>query len=996
MPARLGLRTKMLAFTFGIVVLLVGLSLAVIHYFVARQLQAGIVEQLAKTRSVFERFMDARAGWLRTEGAVVAEDPRFIAILDIPRADLASQSRTVLREARRFQGLIGSDHFIVTDRTGAVLARIDVTSSAGGGLTSAPTVSAARRGETVEGRWSWEGVEYQVASAPLRDGPRLVGTLTVGFAEPVDPKELMEALRNAAAEETLPQALLSPRGSGLTVAIRRVERDLGADLVGVTDQAGAGRGLSVRRATSGGNLSSAPRVAEALQGRESAGLQAEGGRIVQMVVVPVWSRGAVQGTLGIGYEIDDRLAADLRDMTRSEVSFVLDGRVVASTWPDAVRRAVEQVLVAVPGAAGGSGGTGESPQLDERGRIHSARANDAPFEMRLGRENYLSLSGRLEGERGGYLIQRSLSETVGFLTTLERTLVALGLGVLLAAALMSFFGVARIAKPVRALVEGTRRLAAGDLDHRLTVTSGDELGELAGSFNEMAGALATSRDHLEESGRRYRDLFDHAQDVVYTADLQGHVTSMNQSGLRLLGYTAEEVVGRHVYELLDPEDVARVRGEDLRWPPPGPRPAQEVRIVHKDGARTTLEIATRWMVEGGHAVGMHGIGRDITARRVREEAAQRFREQVHESEKLRALGQMAAGVAHNFNNLLGGVIGYAQLMESRPRTPDEYQRFARKIVESAEQCAAVVKRIQTFGRPIDTERRESVDLRRVVRDTMELTKPKWKAGPEREGRTVQVKLALAELPPISSTGAAWEEILSNLVFNAVDAMPAGGTLTIATRREGEEGVLCVSDTGMGMDAGTQRRIFEPFFTTKGPELGTGLGLSTVWGLVQSQGGLIQVQSHPGQGTTFTIRMPLSRAPSAPAPEQPPEASPALRILVIDDEPATRDVLPQMLAGHTVETAGGGAEGLERFRERPHDVVISDWSMPGLSGLDVAAEVKRRSASTVTVLMTGWEVRGTPAAADPHVDLLLAKPIVMRELDRIVAEAALLLRQRVRG
>jgi PAS domain S-box-containing protein len=616
--------------------------------------------------------------------------------------------------------------------------------------------------------------------------------------------------------------------------------------------------------------------------------------------------------------------------------------------------------------------------------------------MRLAGENYLSLFGRVEGERGGYLMQRSLAETVGFLTTLERTLVALGLGVLLAAALMSFAGVARIAGPVRALVEGTRRLAAGDLGHRLPVRSRDELGELAGSFNEMAGALATSRDHLEESGRRYRDLFDHAQDVVYTTDLEGRLTSVNQAGLTLLGYTAEDLLGRHVYELLAPEDVDRVRSEDLRWPPPGPRPAQEVRVVHKNGTRTTLEIATRWMVEGGQTVGMHGIGRDITDRRVREEATQRFREQVHESEKLRALGQMAAGVAHNFNNLLGGVIGYAQLMETRPRSPEEYKRFARKIVESAEQCAAVVRRIQTFGRPIDTQRRESVDLRRVVRDTMELTKPKWKAGPEREGRTVRVQLELAELPPVSSTGAAWEEILSNLVFNAVDAMPAGGILTIATRREGEDAVLSVSDTGMGMDPETQRRIFEPFFTTKGPELGTGLGLSTVWGLVQSQGGRIYVESDPGEGTTFTVRVPLARAASSSTEEQPPEKSAALRILVIDDEPATRDVLPQMLAGHTVETAVGGAEGLERFRERPHDVVISDWSMPGLSGLDVAAEVKRRSSATVMVLMTGWEVRGTPAASDPHVDLMLVKPIVMRELDRIVAEAALLLRQRVRA
>ena len=974
MRLRLGLRGKLLAFTVGIVALLLGLSLAVVHQRVARQLQAGIAEQLTKTRSVFERFMDARASWVRTEGAVVAEDPRFIAPIDIPQADTPLQSRTVLQEARRFQGLIGSDQFIVTDRVGRVLARVHVTSSPGQELAGLPTLADARGGETVEGRWRWDGVAYQVASAPVRDGSRLVGTLTVAFVEAVDPRALRDALHTAAGDERLRQALAGESASGLAAVVRGMERELGADLIGVTDAAGAGRILSVRHAASGGDLSSSPRVREALAGDETAGLQAEGGRIVQMVVVPVWSRGAVVGTLGIGYEIDDRLAADLRDMTRSEVSFVLDGRVVASTWPEAVRGEVERRL-----AAGAGTGAGE-----------------APFEMALGRENYLSLSGRLEGERGGYLIQRSLDEALGFLTTLERTLLALGLGVLLAAALMSFAGVARIARPVRALVEGTRRLAAGDLSHRLAVPSGDELGELAGSFNEMAGALATSRDHLAESGRRYRDLFDHAQDVVYTTDLDGRLTSMNESGLRLFGYTSAELLGRQVYDLLAPEDVERVRNEDLRWPPPAARPPQEAQVVHKDGTRTMLEIATRWMIEGGRAVGVHGIGRDITDRRSRERAAQRFREQVHESEKLRALGEMAAGVAHNFNNLLGGVIGYAQLMESKPRTPEEYHRFARKIVESAEQCAAVVKRIQTFGRPIDTQRRESVDLRRVVRETMDLTRPKWKAGPEREGRTIRVELELGEVPTISSTGAVWEEILSNLVFNAVDAMPAGGALTIATSREGDEAVLTVSDTGMGMDAETQRRMFEPFFTTKGPELGTGLGLSTVWGLVQSQGGRIVVRSTPGEGTAFTIRVPLGRAPAAPAEEPHSEASTELRILVIDDESATRDVLPQMLVGHSVETAGGGAEGLERFRARPHDLVISDWSMPGLSGLDVAAEVKRRSAATVMVLMTGWDVRGTPAASSPHVDLLLAKPIVMRELDRIVAEAALLHRQRLRS
>src|SRR5207249_4773959 len=411
--------------------------------------------------------------WVRTQGAVVADDPRFISIVDIPGADLAAQVRTVLREARKFQGLIGSDHFIVTDHTGRTLARVDVTSSSGSDLAGLPTISDARGGETVESRWKRDD-DYQVASAPVRGGSRLVGTLTIGFAEPVASGDLREALHTAATDDRLRQTLVAGTASGLASVIRGMERDLGADLIGVTDGEGSGRGLSVRRSSSGGDLSTSARVREALSGDETAGLQAEGGRIVQMVVVPVWSRGAVVGTLGIGYEIDDRLAADLRDMTRSEVSFVLDGRVVASTWPEDVRREVERAL---------SAGTGSG-------------AGDTPVQMPLGRERYLSLSGRLEGQRGGYLIQRSLDEALGFLTTLERTLLALGLGVLLAAAIISFVGVARIARPVRALVEGTRRLATGDLAHRLPVSSRDELGELAGSFNEMAGALATSRDHL--------------------------------------------------------------------------------------------------------------------------------------------------------------------------------------------------------------------------------------------------------------------------------------------------------------------------------------------------------------------------------------------------------------------------------------------------------------------------------------------------------------------
>jgi PAS domain S-box-containing protein len=179
--------------------------------------------------------------------------------------------------------------------------------------------------------------------------------------------------------------------------------------------------------------------------------------------------------------------------------------------------------------------------------------------------------------------------------------------------------------------------------------------------------LASSRDALEESEHSYRDLFDHAQDVVYTTDPKMNITSMNEAGLQILGYQAEELVGRSFYELLAPADAARLKIQDVRLPAGGARPTIEAVVRRKDSSEATLEIVSRWITEGGRPVGVHGIGRDISERRERELATHQFRERVHQAEKLRALGEMAVGVAHNFNNVLMGVVGYAQLMESRAR-----------------------------------------------------------------------------------------------------------------------------------------------------------------------------------------------------------------------------------------------------------------------------------------------------------------------------------------
>ncbi len=674
--------------------------------------------------------------------------------------------------------------------------------------------------------------------------------------------------------------------------------------------------------------------------------------------------------MGAGFDIDDRLARNLQRMMHSEISFALNGRMVASTWPEAVRQELAGRLFAADG-----------PDMDQTGS----------FDVAVDGETYLSLLGGLEdlgGEtRGFYLIQFSLDQAMGFLGRIEQVLLMIGAGVLLAAALISFTGVGRITRPVEALVDGTRRLASGELAHRIPSVSRDEIGELAESFNDMAEALTRSRDALTESERRYRDLFDNAQDIVYTTDLEMRLTSLNKAALELSGYTAEELLGKRFYDFLPLEDAERLREADARYLPGAPRPAAEVEILRKDGKRSALEIVSRWITEGGEPVGVHGIGRDITERKEREEATHRFREQLHQAEKLRALGEMAAGVAHNFNNLLTGVMGYAELMKMRDDVPAPVLENAGKIVESARRCSVIVRRIQTFGRPIDPTQTEPVDLNRVIRDTVDVTHPKWKTAPQREGRVVQVNLDLADTLTIQSAGSVWEEILSNLIFNAVDAMPEGGAITLATREEGGQAVVSVSDTGTGMDEETRLRVFEPFFTTKSPDRGTGLGLSTVWGLVQGQGGRITIESTPGQGTTFHIRVPTAPEPAAVEEEEEAlQAIAGLRILVIDDEASVRDFMPRLLRGHEVDVAASGGEGLEVFLQKRHELVISDWVMTGMSGLDVAERIKQQSPQTVVVLMTGWEFKGTAVDESRAIDLVFSKPFDSEKLHRALQQA----------
>lgn len=379
---------------------------------------------------------------------------------------------------------------------------------------------------------------------------------------------------------------------------------------------------------------------------------------------------------------------------------------------------------------------------------------------------------------------------------------------------------------------------------------------------------------------------------------------------------------------------------------------------------------------------------------------------VLQHERLRALGQMASGIAHDINNAISPVALYTQvLLEKEPNLSAEAREYLETIERAIDDVAATVARLREFYRPRESQvALAPTGLNPLVQQVLHLTSARWRDMPQQRGVVIRTVTDLApDLPPILAAESEIREALINLIFNAVDAMPEGGTLTIrtavsASSAASNDGALRnvyveVTDTGLGMDEPTRRRCLEPFFTTKG-ERGTGLGLAMVYGTMQRHSADIEIESALGEGTTVRLSFAAPTVVAGPRQVATTYAVPApLRILVVDDDPlllkSLRDALET--AGHSVVTAAGGQAGIDTFREalggaKPFEAVITDLGMPYVDGRQVAGAVKQASPSTPVIMLTGWGQRMADDSDLPaHVDRVLSKPPKLRELSAALVE-----------
>ena len=612
--------------------------------------------------------------------------------------------------------------------------------------------------------------------------------------------------------------------------------------------------------------------------------------------------------------------------------------------------------------------------LEEEARREQAEQSLRVTQLSILREISRSLLGQLDFQQLSNAITTQLRDALGY----DEAAVHLG-----ATAPEAGPGETRIVCPIRD--DGAtlgHLLVANRAGTRPIDPRERELLEMLSDY--LAVAIQNSRLYGEvaETKQSLEQLILSAGDAIITVDGDGNIRGWNPAGERIFGLSSGQAVGKAFAALLPADPY---RGARARLSREHPVQAFDVTTKREDGRALNLAVTLSFLTsrEGTHE-GMLAIVRDMTAQREIEA-------QMHQSERLTALGQMAGGIAHDFNNLLQAILGYAQLMGRSPGNADVVRRGLDVIEKAANQGAETVRRIQKFARLRPDEPFVSMDLNQVVRDSLAITRPRWDEKKVKGGVPLQLELELGPVPVVMGRPAELNEVITNLVLNAIDAMPKGGKLLIRTRLgDYRHAVITVADTGMGMTDDVRRRVFDPFFTTKGEE-GTGLGLSVSHSIVERHGGELRVDSRPGEGTTFTITLPIGMSAAGEAvPGSETGGERKGRILLVDNDPQVLSILGEMLkdAGHHVLPVPSGPEALRVFVPGGFDLVITNVGMPEMSGWDVAERLRTADPHVPVIFITGWGLQEEDQARCRRLGIsaLLFKPVPPADLHRTVQVA----------
>lgn len=478
---------------------------------------------------------------------------------------------------------------------------------------------------------------------------------------------------------------------------------------------------------------------------------------------------------------------------------------------------------------------------------------------------------------------------------------------------------------------------------------------------------------------------------LFYKDTMYRYQGCNQAFLAYIGLTREQLIGKTPLDIA-PSDLAKRYMEMDRqlFEHPGKQTYESSVVYASDHKRhDVIFYKATYCNANGVVMGLVGLILDITETKQTENQyhqtlleLQTTQQYVIRQERLNALGQMASGIAHDFNNSLTPIIGFADLLLQVPQQLQDLDR-ARECIKNIKTCAQdaanTVKRLREFYRRRSNNAMQATQLNNIVQETISLTEPLWKNEMQRAGKPIQIITQLGILPEFLSSPSEIREILTNLILNATDAMPHGGTITITTKIQGRWATLMVADNGVGMSEEIRRRCLEPFFTTKGDK-GSGLGLAAVYGIVQRHCGQLEIESKVGQGTCFTIRLPMQPTKEEDDSQRFAPPNFCMQILIVDDNPNTSAVVQAYLNTdlHAWQLAKSGREALQKLRQHHFDMVITEQSMSDMDGEQLAAIIKHELGAIPVVMITGFSEKfGDDLPFG--VDSLIQKPLSLHQL-----------------
>jgi len=526
---------------------------------------------------------------------------------------------------------------------------------------------------------------------------------------------------------------------------------------------------------------------------------------------------------------------------------------------------------------------------------------------------------------------------------------------------------------------------------------------LAAVGNSIGVAIENANlfEDVARGKNEWEATFDAMTNGVSIHDPDFNIIRANSALAKMLGMTIDQIVGRKCYEVFhDSDKPLEVCPQVLAFKDG----CSHMLVAEEKKLQAVLNISSDPIFDqDGNITGAVHDVRDITEQ-------ERLRGQLAQSEKIRALGEMAGGVAHDFNNFLTVISGNTQLLLSQMTGggDQEFREPLESVQRAAADAAETVRRIQEFTRVRTARSFTIVDIKSVLLNAIDIARPRWRDEAEARGAKIEIEARLARTPPMNANESELAEVFINLIINAADALPDGGKITVTTDTEpdGDWVLVAVADNGNGMDEEVKKRVFEPFFSTKGVS-GSGLGLSVAYGIINRHGGDITVDSTAGEGTRFIVRLPVATmaeltganelsevAELAAVAEQ--ESGPVRRgkLLIVDDEPMVRKLLGDMLRGmeQHYEAAEDGEQALAIFDAavdagEPFDLVMTDLGMPGMSGWDVVEAIKQRSPRTPVVLITGWgDQLDSQKMKVSRVDSVIAKPFKFEDIRRTLSKA----------